>query len=81
VRSASARLREIILALMEIQDISQIELADRVGHSRRHVAQVLRGTCELSLPLAEKMLAALDMNVVVGVSPGAVSERDGRWSR
>lgn len=81
MRSASARIREIILALLEIHDITQAELADRIGHSQRHVSQVLTGVCGLSLPLAEKMLAALDMNMVVGVSPQAVSEREGRWVR
>lgn len=74
-RPAVAQLRTIILAALEAQGVKQIELADRIGHSEKHVSQSLTGACGLSLTLAEKMLAALDLDLAISVTPAAHQAR------
>jgi transcriptional regulator with XRE-family HTH domain len=69
--TASTRLREIILITLSQQNVRQSDLADRIGHSQKHVSQALTGACGLSLSLAEKMLGALGMELVVSVVPQA----------
>ena len=68
-RPATAQLRTIILAALEAQGVKQIELADRIGHSEKHVSQSLTGACGLALTLAEKMLATLGLQLVVSTVP------------
>lgn len=69
MRPAVAQLRTLILATLEAQGVKQVDLADRIGHSQKHVSQALTGACGLSLTLAEKMLAALSMELVVSIVP------------
>lgn len=77
-RPAVAQLRDLILATLESQGVKQVDLADRIGHSQKHVSRTLTGACGLSLPLAEKMLAALGMELVISTVPGGVSSLDSR---
>lgn len=68
-RPAVAQLRMIILAALQERGVKQTDLADRIGHSEKHVSQSLTGACGLSLTLAEKMLATLGLQLVVSTIP------------
>jgi antitoxin component HigA of HigAB toxin-antitoxin module len=72
MHSATAQLRAIVLATLDQQGVKQVELADRIGHSQKHVSQALTGACGLSLNLASKMLAALGADLVVSTVPSAI---------
>lgn len=76
-RSASAQLRAIVIATLDQQGVKQVELADRIGHSQKHVSQTLTGACGLSLNLASKMLAALGMDLVVSIVPATARLDEG----
>lgn len=73
-RKATAQLRDIIIATIDQQGITQAELADRIGRSPKHVSQTLTGACGLSLNLAEEMLAALGADLVIATVPRPMHE-------
>jgi transcriptional regulator with XRE-family HTH domain len=69
MHNATARLRDLITAELDRQGVTQVELATRIGRSQKHVSQTLTGASGLGLNLAERMLAALDMDLVLTIEP------------
>jgi transcriptional regulator with XRE-family HTH domain len=72
--AATTQLRAIILAALKAQRVRQVELARRTGLTEKHISQVLSGKCGLSLDVAEAMLAALGLDLVVSVVPSGIGE-------
>lgn len=68
------RLRTLVKGLLEREGITQAELARRIGHSEKHVSQALTGVIRMSLPLADRMLAAMGWELQLAVAPLEVSE-------
>jgi transcriptional regulator with XRE-family HTH domain len=68
-RTATARLRDLITAELDRQGVTQVDLADRIGRSIKHVSCTLTGASNLGLNLAERMLDALGMDLVLTIKP------------
>lgn len=45
----------VLAEYLEAADMSQTELADRLGHSRKHVNRIVRGHAAIEAPLAIKL--------------------------
>jgi transcriptional regulator with XRE-family HTH domain len=67
--NATARLRDLITAELDRQGVTQVELAARIGRSQKHVSCTLTGASGLGLNLAERMLDALGMDLVLTIEP------------
>jgi transcriptional regulator with XRE-family HTH domain len=69
MRNATAQLRDLIAAELDRQGVTQVELADRIGRSTKHVSQTLTGASNLGLNLAGRMLDALGVDLVLTIEP------------
>lgn len=67
--SLGYKARFLILSELSTRHVTQAELARRIGHSEKHVSQVLTGAVSLSVDMADAMFAALDREWVVGSVP------------
>ncbi|RLP85002.1 XRE family transcriptional regulator [Micromonospora sp. BL4] len=70
---SSTRLVPLLGAVVRQQrhqrELNQRELADLAGVSQAAVARIERGDRSPSIPLLERLLAAMDVQLVVGVEP------------
>lgn len=57
--SLAYKKRSLLLGELAAQDVSQAELARRIGKTQKHVSQVLTARVAMSDELADEMLAAL----------------------
>jgi transcriptional regulator with XRE-family HTH domain len=64
---SAARTRQAVWTALTVREVTQAELARRVGITPKHVNQTLHGYAGLGLDLADRMLAALDCELVVGL--------------
>ena len=65
VEYMKATITSDILAVMEKESISVIELADRLGKSRQYVSRVLNETANFTLDSVARIAAALKKDVVL----------------
>ena len=66
---ATAALRAEVKAALAAEGLTQAALAATLGMSEKHISQALSGRAGLSLPLAERMLAAMGRRVSVRTVP------------
>jgi plasmid maintenance system antidote protein VapI len=67
VTTFADQVRGLVYDAMDVADITQAELARRVGITPVHASRVLTGRGGLSLDLAEEMLRACGRRPVVGM--------------
>lgn len=67
VQTGERRTREAIRAALAEQDMTQAELAQRMGITQKHMSNLLNGKTALSFDFAERCLAALGRRLVTTV--------------
>ena len=70
-----------LLHLLQTENLSQREFADRVGVSQSQISQILAGSTNLSLKTMLKYALALGCVVKVDVVPRAEASKKGRKSQ
>jgi len=70
-----------LLKLLQSENLSQKEFADRAGVSQSQISQILAGSTNLSLKSMLKYALALDCVVKVDVVPRAIAAKKGRKSQ
>lgn len=68
IQVAERRVREALRQALIEQDITQKELAERLGVTQKHISQVLSGKSGLSFDFAERCAAALGMVIVIDLN-------------
>lgn len=67
VENASQRLRLLVWMEMKRRNVTQIEMARRIGYTSKHVSQLMTGTVPMRPDVAELMLATLGLDLVIDV--------------
>lgn len=67
--SLGYKLRFLIIAELQAQQLSQAALAKRIGFTTKHVSQLLNARVGMSAENADRMLRALNREWVVGTAP------------
>lgn len=65
IQVAERRIRDALKRALIDQDVTQKELAEKLGVTQKHMSQVLSGKSGLSILFAEKCAAALGMVIVI----------------
>ena len=60
----SQRIAMMMLDRMEVLDLTQKALAERMGCSQQYISRVLKGTENLSIETISKIEAALEMDIL-----------------
>ncbi len=63
------KLRFLLIAELDAQQLTRAALAERVGFSQKHISQILNARVGLSADNADTLLRALNREWVVGTAP------------
>jgi transcriptional regulator with XRE-family HTH domain len=76
VNAAERRVREALKSALIEQEMTQAELATRLGVTQKHISQVLSGKSGLSFDFAERIGAVLGVLLTVDVRPSVPSTKE-----
>jgi plasmid maintenance system antidote protein VapI len=65
--TAEASLREQVRAALAATGTSQAAIARRLGLTQKHLSHMLTGRASLTLPWAERILAAIGMHIEIAI--------------
>jgi plasmid maintenance system antidote protein VapI len=66
--SASRRLREMVLAEVRAAGARQVEIAEEIGITEKHVSQMFTGKVGMSVDMAERILRACGRSLVLATT-------------
>lgn len=76
INAAERRVREALKSALIEQEMTQAELASRLGVTQKHISQVLSGKSGLSFDFAERVGAVLGVLLNVEVRPAVPSSKE-----
>lgn len=74
--AAERRVREALRSALMEQEMTQAELAARLGVTQKHISQVLSGKTGLSFDFAERVGSVLGVMLNVEVRPAISSSKE-----
>jgi transcriptional regulator with XRE-family HTH domain len=78
IERAKVKVAETIFCAMREREVSKAELSRRLGKSRSHVTQILRGDANFTLDSLVRISTALDSQLQIGLVPNRISAH---WSQ